>query len=98
MRGVKRLVRFPGPNGLAQEMHSQARKASALLSLGVGGGFITAIAGVGIPDDGALRAITECAHPPAAPLRHPAQLPAITRKWVPIVGSPLVYARCIVCV
>lgn len=47
LRGVERFVRFPGPNGLAQEMYVNARKASAPLSLGVGGGFITGVDGMG---------------------------------------------------
>ena len=47
LRGVERFVRFPGPNGLAQEMYVNARKASAPLSLGVGGGFITGGDGMG---------------------------------------------------
>jgi 2,3-dihydroxybiphenyl 1,2-dioxygenase len=47
LRGVERFARFPGPNGLAQEMYFQARKASAPLSLGVGSGFITGVDGMG---------------------------------------------------
>jgi 2,3-dihydroxybiphenyl 1,2-dioxygenase len=47
LRGVERFVRFPGPNGLAQEMYVNARKAAAPLSLGVGGGFVTGVDGMG---------------------------------------------------
>jgi 2,3-dihydroxybiphenyl 1,2-dioxygenase len=47
LRGVERFVRFPGPNGLAQEMYVNAGTAAAPLSLGVEGGFITGVDGMG---------------------------------------------------
>jgi 2,3-dihydroxybiphenyl 1,2-dioxygenase len=46
LRGVERLVRFPGPNGLAQEIFTQARRA-APLDMAVRGGFVTGDAGIG---------------------------------------------------
>ncbi|MET4431119.1 VOC family protein [Mycolicibacterium sp. 624] len=47
LRGVERLVRFPGPNGLAQEMYVKARKASEPLRLAVRCGFVTGEHGMG---------------------------------------------------
>jgi 2,3-dihydroxybiphenyl 1,2-dioxygenase len=47
LRGVERLVRFPGPNGLAQEMYVNARTASEPLRLAVRGGFVTGEYGMG---------------------------------------------------
>lgn len=45
-RGVERLVRFPGPNGLTQEVFTRARSAGAP-RLAVRGGFVTGTAGMG---------------------------------------------------
>ncbi len=47
LRGVDRFVRFPGPNGLAQEMYVTARKASQPLTLAASGGFVTGVDGMG---------------------------------------------------
>jgi 2,3-dihydroxybiphenyl 1,2-dioxygenase len=47
LRGVERLVRFPGPNGLAQEVFTRARSAAALLKMANRGGFVTGEAGLG---------------------------------------------------
>ncbi|ORW32584.1 extradiol ring-cleavage dioxygenase [Mycobacterium paraense] len=47
LRGVERLARFPGPNGLTQEVFTRARPAAAPLRLAVGGGFVTGAAGLG---------------------------------------------------
>lgn len=47
LRGVERLVRFPGPNGLTQEVFTRARPAAAPLRLAAGGGFVTGAAGLG---------------------------------------------------
>jgi 2,3-dihydroxybiphenyl 1,2-dioxygenase len=47
LRGVERLVRFPGPNGLTQEIFTRARTAAAPLRLLAGGGFVTGAAGLG---------------------------------------------------
>ena len=47
LRGVERLVRFPGPNGLAQEIFTRARPGSVPLDMRVGGGFVTGEAGMG---------------------------------------------------
>lgn len=41
LRGVERLVRFPGPNGLTQEIFTRARPATAPPNLVVSGGFVT---------------------------------------------------------
>jgi 2,3-dihydroxybiphenyl 1,2-dioxygenase len=46
-RGVERLVRFPGPNGLAQEVFTRARTAAMPLQLAADGGFVTGAAGMG---------------------------------------------------
>lgn len=47
LRGVERLVRFPGPNGLTQEVFTRARPGAAPLDMAAGGGFVTGAAGLG---------------------------------------------------
>lgn len=47
LRGVERLVRFPGPNGLTQEVFTRARTGTAPLHMAAGGGFVTGAAGLG---------------------------------------------------
>ncbi len=47
LRGVERLVRFPGPNGLTQEVFTRARTAATPLQLVARGGFVTGAAGMG---------------------------------------------------
>jgi 2,3-dihydroxybiphenyl 1,2-dioxygenase len=47
LRGVERLVRFAGPNGLTQEVFTRARTAAAPLRTVTGGGFVTGAAGLG---------------------------------------------------
>ncbi|MEE6165930.1 MULTISPECIES: VOC family protein [unclassified Mycolicibacterium] len=47
LRGVERLVRFPGPNGLIQEVFTRARTGSAPLQMVVRGGFVTGESGLG---------------------------------------------------
>jgi 2,3-dihydroxybiphenyl 1,2-dioxygenase len=47
LRGVERLVRFPGPNGLAQEVFTRARSCVEPLRLSARGGFVTGAAGMG---------------------------------------------------
>jgi 2,3-dihydroxybiphenyl 1,2-dioxygenase len=47
LRGVQRLVRFPGPNGLAQEIYTQAQTTSTPLDMAVRGGFVTGEGGIG---------------------------------------------------
>jgi hypothetical protein len=47
LRGVERLVRFPGPNGLAQELFTRARNDAGPLHMAVRGGFVTGEAGIG---------------------------------------------------
>lgn len=47
LRGVERLVRFPGPNGLAQEVFTRARAGEIPLNMLAGGGFVTGDAGMG---------------------------------------------------
>jgi 2,3-dihydroxybiphenyl 1,2-dioxygenase len=47
LRGVERLVRFPGPNGLAQEVFTTARQAAAPLQMANRGGFVTGQSGMG---------------------------------------------------
>jgi 2,3-dihydroxybiphenyl 1,2-dioxygenase len=47
LRGVERLVRFPGPNGLAQEVFTRARAAQAPLQMANRGGFVTGESGLG---------------------------------------------------
>lgn len=45
LRGVERLARFPGPNGLAQEIF--ARAGTSTVPLAVRGGFVTGASGLG---------------------------------------------------
>jgi 2,3-dihydroxybiphenyl 1,2-dioxygenase len=47
LRGVERLVRFPGPNGLIQEVFTRARSGVTPLQMATGGGFVTGAAGMG---------------------------------------------------
>ena len=47
LRGVERFIRFPGPNGLNQEIYIYARKASAPAQLAACGGFVTGVDGMG---------------------------------------------------
>ena len=47
LRGVERLVRFPGPNGLAQEIFTRADTSDTPLDMRVGGGFVTGEFGMG---------------------------------------------------
>lgn len=47
LRGVERFARFPGPNGLDQEMYVSARKPTQPLSLATRGGFVTGVDGMG---------------------------------------------------
>jgi 2,3-dihydroxybiphenyl 1,2-dioxygenase len=47
LRGVERLTRFPGPNGLTQEIFTRARFDSSPRNMAVGGGFVTGEAGIG---------------------------------------------------
>ncbi|OLP03937.1 extradiol ring-cleavage dioxygenase [Mycolicibacterium porcinum] len=47
LRGVERLVRFPGPNGLTQEIFTRARPAVTPLQMTVHGGFVTGDCGIG---------------------------------------------------
>lgn len=47
LRGVERLVRFPGPNGLAQEVFIRPRAGDTRLNILAGGGFVTGDAGMG---------------------------------------------------
>lgn len=47
LRGVERLVRFPGPNGLVQEIFTRARRSDTPLDMAVGGGFVTGEGGIG---------------------------------------------------
>jgi 2,3-dihydroxybiphenyl 1,2-dioxygenase len=46
LRGVERLVRFPGPNGLAQEIFTRVRTSDTPLEIQVGG-FVTGDGGIG---------------------------------------------------
>ncbi|WIM87981.1 VOC family protein [Candidatus Mycobacterium wuenschmannii] len=46
-RGVDRLIRFPGPNGLAQEIFTRACSGVAPLDMAVRGGFVTGESGMG---------------------------------------------------
>src|SRR6201997_2944156 len=46
LRGVERFLRFPGPNGLAQEIYTTARTAPLPLDI-PGTGFITGAGGMG---------------------------------------------------
>lgn len=47
LRGVERLTRFPGPNGLTQEIFTRARRGATPLDMAVRGGFITGEGGIG---------------------------------------------------
>lgn len=47
LRGVERFVRFPGPNGLKQEMYVSARRSTQPLQLAASGGFVTGLDGMG---------------------------------------------------
>ncbi|NTY61910.1 VOC family protein [Mycolicibacterium sphagni] len=47
LRGVERFARFPGPNGLTQEIYVNPRAGSEPLRLNAGGGFVTGQAGMG---------------------------------------------------
>lgn len=47
LRGVERLVRFPGPNGLAQEVFTRAHTDGTPLHMANRGGFVTGSAGLG---------------------------------------------------
>lgn len=47
LRGVDRLVRFPGPNGLAQEVFVLAAASDTPLQMVNSGGFVTGDAGLG---------------------------------------------------
>ena len=47
LRGVERLVRIPGPNGLAQELFTRAHTSATPLNMVTRGGFITGDAGMG---------------------------------------------------
>jgi 2,3-dihydroxybiphenyl 1,2-dioxygenase len=47
LRGVERLIRFPGPNGLVQEIFSRARRSDTPPDMAVRGGFVTGEGGVG---------------------------------------------------
>lgn len=47
LRGVERLVRFPGPNGLAQEVFTRARPGTAPLEMATRTGFVTGECGLG---------------------------------------------------
>lgn len=47
LRGVERLVRFPGPNGLTQEIFTRPRTTATPLTMAALGGFITGDAGMG---------------------------------------------------
>src|SRR5262245_10817412 len=46
LRGVERFVRFPGPNGLSQEIYTTARTAPLPLDI-PGSGFVTGAGGLG---------------------------------------------------
>ncbi|WP_374021374.1 VOC family protein [Mycobacterium sp. HNNTM2301] len=46
LRGVERFLRFPGPNGLTQEVYSTARTAPLSLDI-PGSGFVTGAGGLG---------------------------------------------------
>jgi hypothetical protein len=47
LRGVERLVRFPGPNGLAQEIFVRAHVGADPLRMTNCGGFVTGDTGIG---------------------------------------------------
>ena len=44
LRGVERFVRFPGPNGLTQEIFTPRNTSSEPLDMAVRGGFVTGAA------------------------------------------------------
>jgi 2,3-dihydroxybiphenyl 1,2-dioxygenase len=46
-RGVERLVRFPGPNGLTQEIFTRPGLDDTPLNMAARGGFVTREAGIG---------------------------------------------------
>ena len=46
LRGVERFLRFPGPNGLSQEVYTAAHTTSMPLEI-PGGGFVTGAGGMG---------------------------------------------------
>ncbi|OBI39709.1 VOC family protein [Mycobacterium colombiense] len=47
IRGVQRLVRFPGPNGMIQEIFADAAAGTTPLTLASPGGFVTGAGGLG---------------------------------------------------
>jgi 2,3-dihydroxybiphenyl 1,2-dioxygenase len=47
LRGVERLMRFHGPNGLAQEVFVRARRSDTPPDMAVRGGFVTGESGIG---------------------------------------------------
>lgn len=47
LRGVERAARFPGPNGLVQEIFTRARTTAAPLDVVASGGFVTGDSGMG---------------------------------------------------
>ena len=47
LRGVERLVRFPGPNGLIQEIFTKSHRSAGALRSSVNGGFVTGDTGIG---------------------------------------------------
>lgn len=47
LRGVERLARFPGPNGLAQEIFTRPRSSETPLDMVMRGGFVTGGGGIG---------------------------------------------------
>lgn len=47
LRGVERFLRFPGPNGLLQEIYAKANRSAQPLTLAAGGGFVTGVDGMG---------------------------------------------------
>jgi 2,3-dihydroxybiphenyl 1,2-dioxygenase len=47
LRGVERLMRFPGPNGLVQEIFVRARHSDTPPDMAVRGGFVTGEGGIG---------------------------------------------------
>ena len=47
LRGVERLIRFPGPNGMVQEIFTRARRSATPPEMAVRGGFVTGEGGIG---------------------------------------------------
>jgi 2,3-dihydroxybiphenyl 1,2-dioxygenase len=47
LRGVERFARFPGPNGLTQEMFVEPRTSADPLRVAARGGFVTGVDGMG---------------------------------------------------